>query len=281
MPKTKITQKDVLDKFYTKPRVAAQCVETLLSLISQDMNFVEPSAGSGVFKDALLVSGVNRCKVSCYDIKPEREDIEQQDFLLLQKENLKYEENVVFVGNPPFGSRNKTTDLFIKHCIRLKADTIAFILPEVYSKFVKQKVFPEDYKLISITDLPEYSFTFEGNEYHIPSTFQVWKRNTKLQDLRKKEFTESKDFVIMKNSDKEEADFFVFGSAPQNILEISEVKPNNRGYYLKSFIDKEELKSKIKAIRWKNYGNSSVNGGVFWLTKSELYEIYVNIYGEI
>ena len=148
MPKTKITQKDVLDKFYTKPQVAAQCVETLLSLTSQDMNFVEPSAGSGVFKDALLVSGVNRCKVSCYDIKPERDDIEQQDFLLLQKENLKDKENVVFIGNPPFGSRNKTTDLFIKHCIRLEADTIAFILPEVYSKFVKQKVFSEYWYLL-------------------------------------------------------------------------------------------------------------------------------------
>ena len=58
MPKTKITQKDVLDKFYTKPQVATQCVETLLSLIPQDMNFVEPSAGSGVFKDAL--SGLMR-----------------------------------------------------------------------------------------------------------------------------------------------------------------------------------------------------------------------------
>ena len=46
LPKTKVTQKDVLDKFYTKPQVAAQCVETLLSLISQDMNFVEPSAVS-------------------------------------------------------------------------------------------------------------------------------------------------------------------------------------------------------------------------------------------
>ena len=98
--------------------------------------------------------------------------------------------------------------------------------------------------------------------------------------MRNKEFTSCKDFEILKSKEKHKADFFVFGAAPYNILDVGEVDKNNRGYYLKSFVDKEELKSRIKAVDWKKHGKSSANGGVFWLTKSEVYEIYTNHYEE-
>ena len=201
--------------------------------------------------------------------------------MLLTEEDLQSNDmDLVFIGNPPFGIRNKTTDAFINRCIKLKAETITFILPSVYDKFARQKVFPQDYSLVSNLELPKNSFLFEGLDYNIPSVFQIWKKTKECKNLRKKEFTSCKDFEILKSKEKHKADFFVFGAAPYNTLDVDEVDKNNRGYYLKSFVDKEELKSRIKTVDWKKYGKSSANGGVFWLTKSEVYEVYTNHYEE-
>ena len=279
MSKTK--QKDLFDKFYTKYDIADSCIKELLKFVKEATLFIEPSAGNGVFKEALVSNGIEDSLVCCYDIKPDKEWIKQQDFLLLTEEDLQSNDmDLVFIGNPPFGIRNKTTDAFINQCIKLNAETIAFILPSVYDKFARQKIFPQDYSLVSNLELPKNSFLFEGLDYNIPSVFQIWKKTKECKNLRKKEFTSCKDFEILKSKEKHKADFFVFGAAPYNTLDVDEVDKNNRGYYLKSFVDKEKLKSRIKAVDWKKYGKSSANGGVFWLTKSEVYEVYTTHYEE-
>lgn len=280
MPKNPIKQKDVNDKFYTKPEVAFRCLENLVSIKNiTHKTIIEPSAGNGSFIEAISRLDIS-VDLKCFDLLPEHDSIIKQDFLLLSEDYKK--EEPIFIGNPPFGLRNKTTDLFIKKCISLNAETIAFILPKVYCKFNKQKVFPKDYKLIFWEDLPENSFTFQGEDYHIPSVFMIWnKSHIFLPDLREKEFTTCADFEILKPSNKNEADLFSFGSAPQNLLDPTDVLPNNRGYFLKSHIDKELLKYKLKNIDWKQSGKSSVNGGVFWLTKSEFYQTYIENQGEI
>lgn len=39
-------------------------------------------------------------------------------------------------------------------------------------------------------------------------------------------------------------------------------------------IDPFELKTRFETTNWEEHGQSGVNGGVFWLTKAELYAYY-------
>ena len=75
MPKTKTKKKNELDKFYTRPEVAKECLSLLFSTINiEDYSVIEPSAGSGAFSNQ-----INGCHA--YDILPEGSNITEQDFL--------------------------------------------------------------------------------------------------------------------------------------------------------------------------------------------------------
>ena len=83
-----------LDQWYTKPRVAYSLTERLLGILPLwDRTFIEPSAGTGVFVEALEGFGIARVKA--YDIDPQAEGIDQQDFLKLDIQG----ENLVAFGN--------------------------------------------------------------------------------------------------------------------------------------------------------------------------------------
>ena len=60
-----------------------------------------------------------------YDLEPEHESIIKQDFLEL---NLSYKKGRLFIGNPPFGTRNTLSVAFYKQAYKM-GDYIAFILP--------------------------------------------------------------------------------------------------------------------------------------------------------
>ena len=272
MPKTKIKKKNDLDKFYTRPEVAKECLSLLFSTINiEDYSVIEPSAGSGAFSNQ-----INGCHA--YDILPEGSNITEQDFLSLDFND--FHKNVCVVGNPPFGERNSLTKSFIKHaCSFDRTKIIAFILPACYKKLTMQKVFTSDWSLIKQVDLPEDSFTLQNEAYHVPCVFQIWEKHSEQVNLREVEHPNyCDDFYILTQKDADKADIFSFGAAPYNLIDPPEVKSNNRGYFLKSCIDKEKLCSNIKSVDWKSKGASSVSGGVFWITKSEFIKYYTERY---
>lgn len=272
MPKTKIKKKNELDKFYTRPEVAKECLSLLFSTINiEDYTVIEPSAGSGAFSNQ-----IKGCYA--YDILPEDSTITQQDFLTLDFDN--FSDDVCVVGNPPFGERNSLTKSFIKYaCSFDRTKIIAFILPACYKKLTMQKVFSSDWSLIKQVDLPEGSFTLQNEVYHVPCVFQIWEKHSKQADLREVKYPNfCADFEILTPREVNKADIFSFGAAPYNLIGPSEVKPNNRGYFLKSYIDKEKLCSNIRSVDWKSKGASSVSGGVFWITKSEFIKYYTERY---
>ena len=259
-----------LDKFYTKPEAAQQCIDVLLKYTEGvDCCFVEPSAGSGAF--------IREFTNLAYDLAPEAENIIKQDWFTVKvNTNLP----IVVYGNPPFGSRNTLTKSFIKHAIDMGAKVIAFVLPSVFNKHTLQKVFPKEWKLAESLELGYNSFTAGGEDYNIPAVFQVWIKNAWvspehpcLRAIERKVFN-NKHFSIV----KEGGDLFVMGAAPKTVKYPENVSCNNRGYWLQCHISVEDVKRNLEKATWKGF--SSASGGVAWLTKTEFMNTYEENYDE-
>ena len=132
------------DKYYTPPDLAQYCVEKTKEVIGADniTEYIEPSAGAGVFLDYLDKPYL------AYDIEPEDDRIIQADWLSV---NLEYKKGRCVIGNPPFGSRNTLSVRFYKKSVKV-SDYIAFILP--ISQFNNnQQMY--DFDLIYSEDLGE------------------------------------------------------------------------------------------------------------------------------
>ncbi len=165
-----------LDKFYTKTHIANICIESLKKNLNilEDELIIEPSAGSGAFTDELIQVYPN---VLSYDIEPSKKctsDIIQQDYLLLDTDELSSQyDKIHVVGNPPFGRQSSLAKKFIKKSC-LFAESISFILPKSFRKDSYKKCFDNYFHLILEIDLPKDSFTIEDVSYNVPCIFQIW-----------------------------------------------------------------------------------------------------------
>ena len=256
--------KCVNDKFYTKIQVSKECLDFLGDLSSYE-KVVECSAGNGSFSKQ-----INHTNLEAYDILPEDNSIIKQDWFDYSCDLSKS----IVISNPPFGIRNKLSKDFIKHCIELNCKTIAMILPNVYNKHTLQSVFPKEYRLVKKKELPQNSFIFNGEDYHVPCTFYVWDRSEGC-DLRfdiTKYYTE--DFMIVSKNEIDTDCFFILGASPNTVKDIKDVNKNNRGYYIKPVKKtRDYLVGVFQNLKFE--GMSSVNGGVSWLTKIEIIKNYV------
>ncbi len=163
--KKRYSRKDILDKFYTKPDVAKRLVENI-DFVPYDL-VIEPAAGNGSFVDAIPKS------VLAFDIAPGRNDIIKQDFFTV--ETGVSSEKVIVIGNPPFGKQNNLALRFINYASAL-ADTVAFILPLSFNKASIQNKVCLEMNLYSTQEIEKNAFLFEGEEYDVPTVFQIWKR---------------------------------------------------------------------------------------------------------
>lgn len=262
MPVKPIVKKSNLDQFYTKIEVAQLCMDYLYFYTNEDSIFLEPSVGAGSFYNLLPFRKVGyeidtNCSLNGVWIK----DFLSVESLLFPKKLL------VIVGNPPFGSRNKLTNAFIKQSVKF-SNIVAFILPNVYKKETMQRVFPADFSLVEDINLPKNSFLLDGKEYHVPCCFQIWIKNYPInlrESVKEKSYTE--DFIFKKTGN-----YFIFGAAPSKIILREQVTSNNRGYYLTP--KTEKVIDNLRNINWNNYALSSVNGNVSWFTKQMIIGIY-------
>ena len=184
----------LLDQFYTKPRIAEQCMQHLAG-VAKRMNvdlrrywFVEPSAGCGCFYQTLPP----RRRIGI-DIDPRpttltkrgiTEAIVQADYLLWQPPTTRTTRKYVVIGNPPFGKRGKLAVAFFNHSDF--ADFIAFIVPVSFRKFGIHRQLADAYQLVSRKSLGRNSFcTPDLKAYSVNAEFQVWTRiPNKLKNLR-------------------------------------------------------------------------------------------------
>lgn len=174
-----------LDKFYTVPSLASELVDTACDILQVNRNehmFVEPSAGSGAFSNAVP-------HVMAYDLKPEGENIKQADFLSLEPE---WDREAVAIGNPPFGKKARLAVDFLNRCGQ-NCDAVCFILPNTFRRYNTQSSVDEELALVYDRDLSEHgSFTYLGSPYSLRCIFQVWVRKdgslwkNDMQDIRQR-----------------------------------------------------------------------------------------------
>lgn len=144
----KNSNKIPLDKYYTPSELAKYVVNKTKEVIGEDniSEYIEPSAGAGVFLDYLDKPYL------AYDIEPEDDRIIKQDYLEL---DIEYKKGRCIIGNPPFGNRNALVVKFFKKSIQI-ADYVAFILPISQYKNT-QKMYEFDLIYTEDLGLKEYS----------------------------------------------------------------------------------------------------------------------------
>jgi|UniRef100_A0A6C0IP89 hypothetical protein len=171
-----------IDKYYTKRDIVDVCIDMVKKYlkIRKTMDIViEPSAGSGVFYNAISTLCNN---IRMFDIFPDSDIVVKKDFLEVSPDNIcpgkdVNEMTIHTIGNPPFGRQSSLAIKFIKHASTF-SKTISFILPKSFKKDSMRKAFPLSFHLLYECDLPEKSFTVNGEDHDSPCIFQIWERKS-------------------------------------------------------------------------------------------------------
>ena len=165
------------DKYYTSPELAEYIVKKTKEIIGEEniTEYIEPSAGSGVFLDFLDKPYL------AYDIEPEDDRIIKADYLSL---DLEYKKGRCIIGNPPFGEGNNLSVAFYKKSVEI-AEYIAFILPiSQYNNDIKLY----EYNMLYTEDLGKKQYSDRivhccFNIYKKPDCGFNKKPNYHLQDV--------------------------------------------------------------------------------------------------
>lgn len=180
------TAKD-LDQFYTREDVARELTGVVYELIpeiygtsAERLFYLEPSAGTGSFLTAMAYHGLEG---KGYDIDPSSDGIDTADFLVDDLE-VPDRDQVVVIGNPPFGKRAKTALEFLERSFTY-SDTVAFIMPVQLSRYLTQKNIREQARLVYSETLDPNIFVYQDKGYSVRCVFQVWTlKDTDHDDLR-------------------------------------------------------------------------------------------------
>ena len=180
---SKGTNKLNLDQYYTSEEDMNYCVNKTLDILQENgytvSEFLEPSAGQGVFSNYLVTTGLN---VIAIDIDPKSEDIIQADYLTY---DIKYKKDRLIIGNPPFGSHLNLARQFFNKSVEI-GDYISFILPisqlnNTHSMYKFDLIYSEDLgELIFSGDRKVHCCL---NIYVRPKSGLNKKKISKLQDI--------------------------------------------------------------------------------------------------
>ena len=250
---SKGTNKLNLDQYYTSEEDMNYCVNKTLDVLQEKgysiSEFLEPSAGQGVFSNYLATTGLN---VIAIDIDPKQDNIIKADFLTY---DIEYKKDRLIIGNPPFGSKLNLAQKFFKKSVQI-GDYISFILPISQLNNTNSTMY--EFDLIYSEDLGE--LIFSGNrKVHCCLNVYVRPKN----GLNKKKVARLKDVEIVRIDSKRYKDFefdirmCYWGNAAGKILKDGE---RYSGEY-KIKIHNEALKDRIITVLtnvdWKKELNTT------------------------
>lgn len=250
-------KKDCLDRFYTKDLLAQECVVNLSKILSKlgykEFCFLEPSAGGGSFLRALKKKHPQNKIISC-DVDKDSVAKYKIDFLFSQKKDLginKIKEDIVVVGNPPFGKRSHLAIDFVNKALEY-SDLVAFVVPIQFGKWSVQSKLSKDLKLVYQKELPDDSFIVMNKEYRIRTYFQIWTRRMGMKNLRIKNRPPIKhpDFdMFLHNNTQETLKYF-----DKNFFKWDFAVPRQGFYNYKERIeDQKKLKKNIQWMFFRSF----------------------------
>lgn len=185
-----------LDKYYTSYDDMEYCVNKAWDILKDNgyeiSEFLEPSAGAGVFSNYLATSGLD---VVAIDIEPDSEDIIKADYL---EYPLEYVKGRCIIGNPPYGNRLNLANKFFKKSIEI-GDYVVFILP--ISQLNNTQMFYH-FDLLHSEDLGELIFS---GDRKVHCCLNVYVRPS--NGLNKKKSNKLKDVEIVRQDSKKYKDF--------------------------------------------------------------------------
>lgn len=249
-------QKDNLDRFYTPSHIVDKCLQ-LLDLNAYDC-IIEPSAGTGNFSK----------KLNCiaYDIAPENDTIIQADWFEIDKTQFSNFNNILVVGNPPFGEQSRLAIKFFNEAAKF-CNTIAFILPLSFKKDSIQNQLDLHFHLDKEIILKDcYFYLLNTEQITVPCVFQIWNKSDIPRKKRKLKTTSN----LFQFVDKEQADFRiqrVGGKAGKASFDLNFSKSSN--YFIKNTSNKtnEEF---VDFINTLTYPSIDFTVGPKSLPKGEL-----------
>ncbi len=160
-----------LDKFYTKREVAKECLDSLEARWPWgrwDL-VVEPSAGNGSF----YLQIPTQKKVGL-DLAPDHPQIQTADFFTWRPSASA--ENLLVVGNPPFGRVSSLAVRFFSHAAEF-ASVIAFIVPRTFRRISVQEKLPRLFHLVFDKDIPLRPCAFQP-AMNVKCCWQIWERRS-------------------------------------------------------------------------------------------------------
>lgn len=250
-PKTGL-KRDTIDKFYTNPLVAKECVQLILQHLSIDAEqdlIIEPSAGNGafipeitrLFKNALF-----------YDIEPDHPLIIKADYLLLNPDLLLTLGKKHVIGNPPFGRQSSLAIQFIKKSAGF-ADSISFILPKSFKKDSMRSHFPLKFHLVFQEDLKPNSFLQDGSSIDVPCVFQIWEKREEDRETITKLDADPDIFQFVKQDEDPDISFRRVG-VNAGVIDTKDLDEKSiQSHYFIKFgptIDKKEFIEKMRQIEY-------------------------------
>lgn len=242
-----------LDQYYTPYDVMEYCVNKAWDVIRdlgyEVSEFLEPSAGEGVFSNYLYTSGLN---VIAMDIDPKDDNIIKQDYLTC---DLQYKKNRFIIGNPPYGSKFNLGRKFYNKSCKL-GDYIAFILP-IRQLNNTQQLYKFD--LVYSEDLGKVKFS---NKKNVHCCLNVYVRPK--NGLNKKKINKLKDIDIVRQDSKryKDMDYDIricsWGDATAGKI-LNDNEHYSGEYKIK--INNEELKNEIinilSKVNWREEINNT------------------------
>lgn len=263
-----------LDKFYTLPSVAKNCIDRVGSLYEWggwDW-ILEPSAGNGTFFSQLPSQKIG------IDIAPECSGVLKKDFFEYEFPRGKG----IVIGNPPFGRVSSLAVKFFNHAAT-RATVIAFIVPRTFRRVSIQSKLNKHFWLVEDTDIPTSPCAFSP-PMSAKCCFQIWERRSSCREIEKLPTThEDWDFLAMGELDTRGqptppsgADFAIraYGGKCGEIRtrDLHELRPKS-WHWIKARIPTDILKQTFESLDYA-IGNDTARQNS--IGRAELVRLYSN-----
>jgi len=162
------------EQFFTSQDYAERCVALLRKHFDLESfkSIVEPSAGTGIFIEALAP-----LEVEAIDIEPRHPLVSEADFLSWLPSPLSPR---LVIGNPPFGQRGALAAKFLERACEM-SDVVAFILPRSFRKYTFLNRVDSFFHLRDQIDGDRFTDS-DGSPISVKTTFQIWERKSYRRD---------------------------------------------------------------------------------------------------